>query len=418
MGKSIKFIDLFAGMGGTRLGLEQAANKLGINAKCVFTSEIKNYALATYNSFFKENNDVVDITKVNSSDIPDFDILLGGFPCQAFSDAGKRRGFEDARGTLFFEIARILKDKRPSAFILENVEGLVSHDNGKTLDVILNILGQLGYSVDYRILNSKHFSTAQSRKRIYIVGAINKKICLDFKKEKPIYFKDIQENNLPTINNDLTKKILKYYKPQELYGKALKDKRGGKNNIHSWDIALKGEVSKEQKEILNKIVTERRKKSWAETIGIDWMDGMPLTAKQIATFHSSKNLTDNLNDLCKKGYLKLEHPKKKEGNTRVFDTQKPKGYNIVAGKLSYGFSMFLDPCDTTPTLVATDLDKIGVIDKGGIRKISLMEGLRLFGYPDNYPLQKIKEKEAYDLLGNTICVNVIEKIAKNILSVI
>ena len=414
----IKFVDLFAGMGGTRLGLERSARNLNIDVKCVFTSEIKPYALKTYNRFFKENNGIVDIVNIDSKDIPDFDILLGGFPCQAFSDAGKRRGFEDTRGTLFFEIARILKDKKPKAFILENVEGLITHDKGKTLSVILSTLEQLKYNVSYKVLDSKYFSTAQSRKRIYIVGTINNKISIDFKKEKPIYFKDIQENNLPVINNDLTNKILKHYKPEELYGKALKDKRGGEKNIHSWDIALKGEVSIEQKILLDKMVTERRKKIWSEIIGIDWMDGMPLTAEQIATFYTHKNLTRELNDLCKKGYLKLEHPKKKEGLSRIPDISKPKGYNIVAGKLSYGFSMFLDPNNITPTLVATDLDKIGVVDNGGIRKLSLVEGLRLFGYPDNYPLQEVKEKEAYDLLGNTICVNIIKKIADNILPTI
>jgi len=135
----IKFVDLFAGMGGTRLGLERSARNLNIDVKCVFTSEIKPYALKTYNRFFKENNGIVDIVNIDSKDIPDFDILLGGFPCQAFSDAGKRRGFEDTRGTLFFEIARILKDKKPKAFILENVEGLITHDKGKTLSVILSL---------------------------------------------------------------------------------------------------------------------------------------------------------------------------------------------------------------------------------------------------------------------------------------
>ena len=139
--ESIKFIDLFAGIGGIRKGFELACSDLGIKTECVFTSEIKPYAVEV----LKQNhpNETVrgDITKIETAEIPDFDFLLGGFPCQAFSAAGKRLGFEDTRGTLFFEVERILRDKKPKGFILENVEGLVNHDKqnikdkiGKTLE--------------------------------------------------------------------------------------------------------------------------------------------------------------------------------------------------------------------------------------------------------------------------------------------
>src|SRR3989338_2586603 len=154
MNKTVKFIDLFAGLGGTRIGFECACRNNGIVPKCVFTSEIKEHAVKVYSEYFGNEKISGDITKIESSYIPDFDFLLGGFPCQPFSAAGNRNGFLDTRGTLFFEIERILRDKQPYGFLLENVEGLVNHDKankkdsiGKTLTTILERLAALGYKV-------------------------------------------------------------------------------------------------------------------------------------------------------------------------------------------------------------------------------------------------------------------------------
>jgi len=143
----ITFIDLFAGMGGMRIGFEQAVAELGFLSECIFSSEIKTHAKAVYQCNFGEDYTHGDITQVNEKDMPDFDFLLAGFPCQAFSNAGKRLGFEDTRGTLFFDVARILKEKKPKGFLLENVEGLVTHNNGATLETILTVLDDLGYNV-------------------------------------------------------------------------------------------------------------------------------------------------------------------------------------------------------------------------------------------------------------------------------
>ena len=129
MSKKIKFIDLFCGLGGFRLALEKQ------KCKCVFSSDIDEAVSKVYENNFGEYPSG-DITKIDAKDIPDFDILCGGFPCQSFSIAGKRLGFEDTRGTMFFEVARILRERQPKAFILENVKGLTNHDKGKTLDVI------------------------------------------------------------------------------------------------------------------------------------------------------------------------------------------------------------------------------------------------------------------------------------------
>lgn len=172
-GKKLKCIDLFAGVGGIRLGFEQAASDFGYKTECVFTSEIDDWACKTYRkNFHNDKHDPQnDITKVDEKLIPDFDILLAGFPCQAFSIAGKRGGFEDTRGTLFFDVARIIKEKQPKAFLLENVKGLTNHKGGKTLEVIINTLEQdLEYTVFHKLLNAKDYGLAQMRERIYIVG--------------------------------------------------------------------------------------------------------------------------------------------------------------------------------------------------------------------------------------------------------
>lgn len=157
-------IDLFAGIGGTRLGF-----CLTGKTKVVFSSEIDKFAVKTYKANFGEEP-AGDITQISEKDIPKHDILVGGFPCQAFSQAGKKLGFEDTRGTLFFEIARIIKEKRPKAFLLENVKNLRSHDKGRTYNVIEQTLKDLNYEVNTMIFKAKDFGVPQNRERIYIVG--------------------------------------------------------------------------------------------------------------------------------------------------------------------------------------------------------------------------------------------------------
>ena len=264
---TVKFIDLFAGMGGIRLGFEQAFNERGYETECVLTSEIKPYAVQALKDNFEQNNLVGDIGQIDANDIPDFDVLLAGFPCQAFSTAGKGLGFLDTRGTLFFEVERILKEKNPYGFILENVEGLVLHDRestkdkiGRTLKTILASLENLEYKVEWRLLECQKFGVPQMRKRIFIVGTKDKKIDMDHFEEKSKVVGDVLEHNMPLADTHFTQCLLKHYKPDELHGKAIKDKRGGANNIHSWDIGLKGEITEEQKIVVEKLFKERRKK--------------------------------------------------------------------------------------------------------------------------------------------------------------
>jgi len=222
------FIDLFAGIGGFRIALQN------LGGKCVFSSEIDKYAQQTYLANFGELP-FGDITKEETkAKIPkEFDILCGGFPCQAFSIAGHQRGFEDTRGTLFFEIATVVKTHRPKVIFLENVKNLVSHDKGKTLQVILNTLKEIGYSVFFKVLNSMtHANVPQNRERIFVVA-------FDYKR-----IKDCQKFKFPN-NVKLTKTIydfletgrqeeLFYYQKNHKYYAELTKTMTKKDTVYQW----------------------------------------------------------------------------------------------------------------------------------------------------------------------------------------
>lgn len=431
--KQITFIDLFAGIGGTRIGFEEACKNLGFKSKCVFTSEIKEHAIKAYRENFSTDKIHGDITQIDAKFIPDFDILLAGFPCQAFSSAGKRNGFADTRGTLFFEIERILEQKKPKGFLLENVEGLVNHDKknasdekGQTFSVILTTLESIGYKVSWKIIDASHHGVPQKRKRVYIAGTLRSEVDLSSLSKKQSTLDDILEKNQKLLDTDFTKLLLRHFTPKELFDKSIKDKRGGMNNIHSWDIELKGHTTKVQRKLLNELLKERRKKHWAIKKGIKWMDGMPLALDEIYSFFKDlprSELKKELDDLVRKKYVKFEYPKDivedipligQGVKKRRYSTDKEPGYNIVAGKLSFPLSKILDPHKHAPTLVATDVDKLAVIDGDGIRKLTIREGLRLFGFPEDYKLD-LAYLDAFDLLGNTVVVKMIEMISVRLL---
>lgn len=164
---AIRYLDMFAGIGGFRSGLE----RLG-GFECIGFCEIDKYAKKSYEAMYDTKGELYfnDARKIKPEELPDIDLITGGFPCQSFSIAGQRKGFEDTRGTLFFEIARIAAVKKPKYLFLENIPGLLSHDRGRTFKTILSALDELGYDVTWQVLNSKDFGVPQSRKRLYIVG--------------------------------------------------------------------------------------------------------------------------------------------------------------------------------------------------------------------------------------------------------
>ena len=162
----MKYFSMFSGIGGFEYGMEQSKH----NFECVGFCEVDKYAISIYTRHFPTHKNYGDATRIHTEDLPDFEFLVGGFPCQAFSIAGKRKGFNEARGTLFFEIARILRDKKPRYFLLENVKGLLSHEGGETIETIFRVCDELGYDVSWQIYNSKDYGVPQNRERIFIKG--------------------------------------------------------------------------------------------------------------------------------------------------------------------------------------------------------------------------------------------------------
>ena len=562
-------------MGGIRLGLEQALTEKGLKGECVLTSEIKPYALNVYKDNFGEDNIKGDVSLIEGKDIPDFDMLLAGFPCfsadtliftsersfkpisevkvgefvmthkgqyceveevmsrtvnkyytvyintglkikatenhpfyvkkdkksnpewinakdltpnmfvgfprslirdygkeflygfnfsfdgeyywcpiekksrvsnkelkvynlavkednsylaygfavhncQPFSMAGKRLGFEDTRGTLFFEIARILKEKQPKYFLLENVENLVTHDLskedkkagktvGRTLETILSVLNDLGYKTTWRVIQASDYGVPQSRRRIYIVGSKEDYISLDNFVEHFTSFGEVQEHNLPCIDSDFSQRLFKYIEDNDLdisflYDKAIRDKRGSDNNIHSWDLGLRGDLNQNQKDFMDAFVLERRKKSLAEEKGFVYKEGIGLSKSDLKNTYKGLDFEKDFSELLKLGYVKAKD----------IDNYPEKLYDINGGKLSYEFAKILDPNKACLTLVATDVGKFGVIDGKGIRKLTLREGLRLNGYPESYKFD-IDYNKGMDLLGNTVVVPIIKMICDRII---
>ena len=224
--KVYKTLDLFAGIGGIRMGFEKAG------FETIFGNDFDPYCKLTYDLNFKSTPlKVADISKIKSSDLPDFDILLGGFPCQPFSIAGYRRGFLDTgRGDLFFEIIRILRDKKPQAVFLENVKNLSTHDKGKTFKIISDALEDLGYHVKVKILNSAEYGNVpQNRQRVYIVGFKSQKQYDSFEFPKPIELK-IKISDL--LENNVDKKY--YYDESSVIYKKLKESITKKGVVYQW----------------------------------------------------------------------------------------------------------------------------------------------------------------------------------------
>lgn len=243
MKNNFTFIDLFAGIGGIRIAFERQGGT------CVFSSEIDTYCQKMYENYFGEKPHG-DITQIDAKDIPDHDILTGGFPCQSFSIIGGGKGFADTRGTLFFEIERILKEKKPKAFLLENVKQLTGHNKGRTFATILERLNKLGYFTHFKVLNGLDFGLPQKRERIIIVG-FNKNYPFDFPDGSDLPKKslsDILENedNIDSrhyLSDQILKKLKKQLKEQNKvapnYPSIWHENKSGNIGIHPYSCALR-----------------------------------------------------------------------------------------------------------------------------------------------------------------------------------
>lgn len=415
--KTIKFIDLFAGIGGMRLGLELAASSLNHQTQCVLSCEINPDSRHVYQKNFKEIP-LGDIRKIES--LPPHDILLAGFPCQSFSYAGKKAGFADTRGTLFFEITRLIDTYKPQAFIFENVRGLLTNDQGRTLETMKTEMENRGYSFHFFLLNSANFALPQNRLRIYLIGFLNRnpqlnlvsdlgpkdshsvdeqqQLSLFSQPSKLVTVKDILENN-PDQKYDCSEKFVSALKKRlhgdlsKLHGIRLIDYRGG-NSIHSWELGLRGQCSKTEIELMNTLILKRRNQEFGKE-----KDGKLLTKSQINTFFAHSDLEEILASLVHKKYLQLIDNK----------------YKPVAGNFSFEIYKFLDPDKIAVTLVASDANRLGVYHQERVRQITPREAARLQGFPDYFQLHD-DDNRTYYQLGNSVSINVVEAVAREVLS--
>lgn len=378
MNKQLTFFDFFSGIGGFRLGLERAG------FKCVGYCDSDKYANKLYSNYFDTEKECFfdDITKINTTDLPDFDILCGGFPCQSFSIAGKRRGFEDTRGTMFFEVARILSDKRPRYFILENVKGLLNHDGGKTFQTILEVLSYIGYKVQWQLLNSKFFGVPQNRERVYIIGCYgnecigkifplagtNTKNSCSGEKENIIYWKNSKE-------------------------KWVEEKRQTVGTIRTQTDLCRQPLLKQIPETAGNTQGNR----------VYTTDGISPT---LTASHGNRGLFVNkikVRNGTKKGY---DEATVGDGINLAYPLSKTR-----RGRVGKGCSQTLDTACN-----------MGTIDGCRIRRLTPLECFRLQGFPDDMvQLGKtlgLADGYLYKMAGNAVTVNVIETVARKLAEVV
>ena len=398
-----------------RLAFEAAARSLNLETECVLSSEINPDAQLVYQTNFCDtpSGDIRLIDK-----LPEHQILLAGFPCQSFSYAGKKVGFGDTRGTLFFEIVRLIDTFKPQAFIFENVRGLVSHDSGQTLETIKGEMTSRCYSFDYFVLNSSNFSLPQNRVRVYLIGVLNaspqfrlvsdlgpkdshssnhQQLSLFYPLSQPVTVADILEDN-PDAKYNCSPEFVNALKQivnndfSRLHGMRLIDYRGG-NSIHSWELGLRGECSLDEIELMNLFILKRRNKEFGHH-----QDGKLLTKEQIATFFAHPNLDEILDSLVTKKYL--------QRNNQL--------YKPVSGNFSFEVYKFLDPAKISVTVVASDANRLGVYHNDRVRRITPREAARLQGFPDSFSLHSNDDK-AYHQMGNSVSVNVVKAVAEEVI---
>ena len=407
----IRYIDLFAGVGGIRLGVSQALTRNGIESECVLSSEINEKACETYQLNFGEHPSG-DVRQID--DVEPFDLLLGGFPCQPFSYAGKKKGFGDTRGTLFFEIERLLEKYRPKAFLLENVRGLYTHDEGRTFKTIMDKLHGLGYGTFDLLQNSSNFGVPQNRVRLYIVGIYGATPQMglytnlgaaDSHKYKKSVLEPSLFDDMPIcrVGSILEPEVDEKYYCSEKFQKMLHDSVGedlsvlhgyrfidyrGGQSLHSWELGMKGKCSDAEIRFMNALILNRRKPVFGKE-----QDGKKLTLEQIKTFYKEPDIEEVISSLLEKRYLQV-----KEGK-----------YNPVCGNMSFEVFKLLDPESISITLTSSDANRLGVIQNNRARHITPRECARLQGFPDTFKLHP-QDAWSYKQFGNSVSVPVIEAV--------
>ena len=358
----MKIFDLFSGCGGFRL----AAMLNGFDSAGY--SEINKYAIEFYNNVYEGETNYGDATKIETGTLPDFDLLCAGFPCQSFSVAGKRRGFNDTRGTMFFEVLRILQDKRPGYFILENVKGLLSHDNGETFKTILKNLTDLGvYNIEWSVLNSRYFGVPQNRERVFIVG----------------YPRVYGAGKIFPLERKNGENISANPKTDIVYWKNSKEKRVDEERQYVGALKTQSDLCRQT---LIKPGTIRSFKSGT---------GFRIMSEPISPALTARAREDGeMQPVIKypRACITPNRPKMRQNGRRI-----------------------KDPEEAAFTLTTADVH--GVYYENMIRRLTPLECFRLQGWPDDLFYKgkgNISDAQLYKLAGNSVTVNVVNEIMKAI----
>ena len=371
--KTIRYIDLFSGIGGFREGLSCAGG-----FACVGHCEIDKYADRSYRALFDTKGEwfCEDIRKADPSDLPDFDLLCGGFPCQSFSIAGHRGGFSDPRGTLFFEIARLTAAKRPAYLLLENVPGLLNHDGGRTFAAILHTLDGLGYFVEWQVLNSKDFGVPQSRKRVYLIGYLDERC-----RGKVFPFTETAGTSLVQVLPGAQGERIYSTKGISCTLAAQTGGFGGKTGLYEVGLPIK----------------ENTKKGYKMAYPGDSIN-LAYAQQNTRRGRVGRKIAHTLTTNSDQGTLEA-----RAVLTPERETVRQNGRRIKSAE--------------EPMFTLTAQDRHGVLFGGRIRRLTPRECLRLQGWTDDridivLPLQS--DAQLYKQAGNGVTVTVVEAIGKRL----
>ena len=395
---------MFTGIGGFEMGLLMSEEEV----QFVGYSEIDKYAIEVFEKQFKGTKNYGNATDIDETKLPNFDLLVGGFPCQAFSVAGKLRGFDDTRGTLFFDVARILKHKKPKHFILENVRGLLSHDSGRTFQTILKVLSDIGYMVQWEVCNSKNYGVPQNRERVYIVGHLRGR-------SRPEVFpitKVGSEDNKSNKPKELTKNMSMGYRVYDTSGvsatlRALGGGIGAKTGLYQI-VKRSGKVKADQENASCLTGGARGDGNHSYT---DWIVQACLTPDRLKKRQNGRRFKDNeepmftLTGQDKHGVMITEATQKgyavaNEGDSINLSVPNSK---TRRGRVGKKVAQTLDTGMHQYTLKSSK-----------IRRLTPTECERLQGFPDGWT-EGISDTQRYKCLGNAVTTNVVCEIAKRLL---
>lgn len=410
---SIRFFDMFAGIGGFRSGLAAVEG-----FECVGHCEIDKYANQAYNAIYEPKGEVYfhDARTINPDEMPDIDLICGGFPCQSFSIAGRRGGFADARGTLFFEIARLAAAKRPKYLLLENVPGLLSHDGGRTFAAILGALSELGYDVAWQVLNSKDFGVPQSRKRVYIVGYLGERCAGEV-------FSFTEANGKTLMQIYPGREGKRIYSPRGLSITLTSEGGGFGGKTGLYDVALPIKVKTKAGYQLaypgdSIDLAYPNQNSRRGRVGDKVAHTLTTSSSQGYYFidmNEGAKLTDTARCITARQDAGISN--RKGEHSAVFIEEAPRAILTPdKEKVRQNGRRFKEPEE--PMFTLTVCDRHGIIRYGKVRRLMPIECWRLQGFTDEQfhkaEATGLKDGQLYKMAGNAVSVPVVTAIGKMI----